>query len=126
MVNDRASAAAFAAEWVALWNRAYVEGVLAHYAEELEFASPRAASVVGRPVVRGKPALRAYWRQAMAQIGSLRFHLDRALWDADARAVSVLYEAAIDARRVRACEIMWFGPDGRVVRGEAFHGAPLA
>lgn len=51
---------AFSLDWVAAWNRADVEAVLAHYADDVVFVSPLAATLTGDPEVLGKAELRAY------------------------------------------------------------------
>lgn len=115
---------AFAAAWIDAWNRRDIEAVLAHYAEELRFTSPKAHAITGRATVLSKPALRAYWTAALQRISQLRFTLDRVGWDASAGLLVVLYEAELNGQRSRACELMTFA-GGRVVAGEALYGAAL-
>ena len=55
----------FAQTWIAAWNSHDLEGILAHYAEDIIFASPIAARLVGTGVIQGKAALRRYWAQAL-------------------------------------------------------------
>lgn len=118
-------AAAFATAWIDSWNRRDVEGVLAHYAEDLTFVSPLAAVVVGRHEVAGKAALRDYWNAALARVQRLVFTLDRAFWDDAAQVLAVIYVSERDGKRRRTCEVMRFDASGKVVHGEAFHGADL-
>jgi ketosteroid isomerase-like protein len=115
-------ARAFADEWAAAWNELAVERVLAHFDENVSFTSPTALAVVGVPTVRGKQALREYWNKAVARIGSLRFTVDRALWDASARELAILYDSEIDGRKRRVSENLTFGADGLVASAEVFHG----
>jgi len=115
----------FAEDWVAAWNRRDVDAVLAHYAEEAQFTSPVARSVVGRPVLRNKQELADYWRAALARISTLEFRLDHAAWDERRRELNVVYEANLNGERKRACEIMRFDEAGRQIRGEALYGAVL-
>jgi steroid delta-isomerase len=113
----------FAEAWVSAWNRRDVDAVLAHYAEEAQFVSPVAGAVVGRPVLRDKQELAAYWHGALARIATLEFRLDHAAWDERRRELVVVYEANLDGERKRACEIMRFDPAGRQIGGEALYGA---
>ena len=115
-------ARAFADEWAAAWNELAVERVLAHFDENVSFTSPTALAVVGVPTVRGKQALREYWNKAVARIGSLRFTVDRVLWDAGARELAIIYDSEIDGRKRRVSENLTFGADGLVVSAEVFHG----
>ena len=115
-------ARAFADDWAAAWNELAVERVLAHFEENVSFTSPTALAVVGVPTVRGKQALREYWNKAVARIGSLRFTVDRVLWDASARELAIIYDSEIDGRKRRVSENLTFGADGLVVSAEVFHG----
>ena len=121
----RDEALAFARAWVDAWNRRDVAAIMAHFAEDAVFTSPKAAVFAGEAFVRGKPALAAYWQRASAGIAELHFTLDRALWDPEARELLVLYDARIGGATRRACELMRFDADGRQVAGEALYGAEL-
>jgi ketosteroid isomerase-like protein len=115
-----------AREWIAAWNRRDVEAVLAHYRDDATFRSPKATAILGDGQVVGKSALRAYWMRALERYAEIRFTLDSVMWDPASGALGVVYEAALGGNRVRATEIMHLDADGRVIRGEAFYGAPLA
>lgn len=116
----------FARDWVAAWNRADAETVLAHYADGVVFVSPLAAAVTGNAEVRGKSQLRAYWTKALAlRPGPPQFSLDSFTWDEQRRALLTIYLSADSARQVRKCELMYFGTDGLIRRGEAFSGAVI-
>ena len=121
MTNDNARA--FADDWAAAWNGLAVERVLAHFDENVSFTSPTALAVMGVATVRGKQALREYWNKAVARVGSLRFRVDRVLWDAGTRELAIIYESEIGGRKKRVSENLTFGADGLVVRAEVFHGA---
>ena len=121
-----ASAQLFARAWVDAWNRRDVEAVLAHYADDAVFISPKAERFVGSARVEGKAALRAYWQTALSHIESLEFVLERALWSARAEALTVVYRACLQNQApVRAVELMHFRA-GKIVRGEALYGASAA
>jgi ketosteroid isomerase-like protein len=120
-MNSR-SMSEFASRWADAWNRGAVEEVLEHFHDDVEFKSPTALAVVGKPVVRGKDALRTYWNQALAGIGSLRFTVDRVLWDAAHRELAIIYTSDIDGRTKRVSENLVFDPSGKVVAAEVFHG----
>jgi ketosteroid isomerase-like protein len=118
----RDEAMTFANEWAAAWNSRDVERVLGSFSEDVAFTSPTALAVVGEGTVRGKAALRAYWTTAMERIGSLRFAIDRVLWDAAGRELAIVYVSNIDGRARRVSENLTFGPDGLVTSAEVFHG----
>jgi hypothetical protein len=121
----RAEACRFADEWIDAWNALDVERVLSRFADDAAFTSPKALETVGSATVRGKAAMREYWTKRVGTIRSLRFTLDRALFDPSSRELGIVYEAALDGRRVRACEFLRLGEDGRAVAGEAMYGAPM-
>ena len=88
---DRTFAEHFAAEWLSAWNARDLDAILRHYADDIEFHSPRIAAVTGRDVdaVRGKEELRAYWTAGLAAAPDLHFVLERVLVGSDA--LTILY-----------------------------------
>jgi ketosteroid isomerase-like protein len=114
----------FAARWAEAWNRRDVEEVLRHFHDDVVFTSPTALAVVGSARVTGKAALRDYWNTAMSRIGSLRFVVDRVLWDPVGRELAVIYTADIDGKSRRVSENLRFDDSGLVVAAEVFHGVP--
>jgi ketosteroid isomerase-like protein len=71
---DQEFAARFVAEWQAEWNAHDLEGLLAHYRDDVVFTSPVAVAVVGGDgVIRGKDALRQYWARGLPLIPDLHF-----------------------------------------------------
>jgi hypothetical protein len=118
-------AEAFAREWIANWNRGDVEAVLAHFAPNARFISPRALAYTGNATVEGIDALRAYWRGARERVPELRFTLDHALYDPARRELCVVYDATLNGVTTRACELMRFDTNGRQTWGEALYGAPV-
>lgn len=66
----------FANRWRALWNAHDLEGLLAHFTDDVVFTSPVASRILGGDgIVRGKPALRAYWQRGIELIPDLRFEV---------------------------------------------------
>lgn len=116
--------AVFSREWVAAWNCSDVEAILAHYADDVVFVSPLAATVTGSAEVHGKDKLRAYWTTALRRRASpLRFGLESFVWDDENCVLLILYVATETSGNLRKCELLRFGPDGLIHRGEAFVGA---
>jgi len=75
-VNDR-QAQQFGDTWLAAWNSHDLEGVLAHFSDQVTFSSPVASRIVDGSdgVIRGKEALRAYWREGLKRYPDLHFEL---------------------------------------------------
>ena len=71
------SAERFAQEWVAAWNSGDLERILSHYCDDFEMRSPliaeRGFSEDGR--LRGKAAIRPYWKAGLAAVPPIRFEL---------------------------------------------------
>jgi hypothetical protein len=115
----------FAAEWIENWNRRDADAVLAHFAEDAEFTSPRALVVAGKATLRSRRELGDYWHAALKGIGSIRFTLDNVINDARTGRATIVYVAEIDGRRVRAAEFFQFNGAGLVIRGEAMYGVAV-
>ena len=126
MISTRTDAEKFAEEWAQAWNRRDVEFVLAHFRDDIIFASPTALAVTGSPVVHGKDALRAYWTTALARSGSIWFAVIRVLWDAASRELAIIYHADIDGRSGTVSENLIFDDHGLVATAEVFHGVPTS
>jgi steroid delta-isomerase len=122
MIESLEDAHAFAKSWAAAWNRRDIEPVLEHFAENVAFTSPTALAVAGIRTVNGKEALRGYWSEALTRIGSLRFIVDRVVWDSQNRELAIIYTSEIDGTTKRVSENLTFDRAGRVVTAEVFHG----
>ena len=112
----------FAARWAEAWNARDIERVLAHFHDDVVFTGPTALAVMGTPTVRGKEALRAYWATALSRLTSLRFTVDRVVWDAEGRELAIIYTSETDGKARRVSENLVFDAAGRVVAAEVFHG----
>jgi hypothetical protein len=119
---NRAAAIAYAERWAEDWNRRDLGTILAHFADAVEFTSPKALAAVGLPTVRGKAALADYWRIALSRIESLRFVVNRVIWDPATLELAIIYDRDVNGVRDRAAEILAFGPSGLVIRGEVLYG----
>ena len=111
--------------WIHAWNRHDLDAVIAPFADDAVFVSPRAESVTGNATVHGRAALQNYWAKALAAVPDLRFELESAVCDEPSQTLLVHYVSRAGGRTVRACELMRFR-DGLQVYGEAFYGAALA
>ena len=109
---------AFARSWLDAFNRRDVDAILAHYAEGVEHSSPTVVRLLGDPsgVVRGKPALRAYFEKALAAAPDLRFDAQRLY--VGAHGVTLLYHRS-GGKLV--AETFQFDARGLVVRAFVAH-----
>ena len=114
---DANFASHFAADWIDAWNRHDLAAILAHYADDFEMRSPYIAQIVGEPsgVLRGKPAVGAYWAAALVRMPDLRFALIDTFVGVDS--LLLHYQGA----RGPAAEVFEFGPDGLVISAAAHY-----
>ena len=123
--GDRMNRQEFARWWAQAWSNRDVDAVVACFADNVRFVSPRAAEVTGSPVVLGRQALRDYWQRAVAGVGSIVFEVEQVLQDVGGEHIVIVYTADIDGRRKRACEFMRFDDAGKIMAAEAMHGCLL-
>ena len=115
---DQQRADRLAGEWIAAWNAHDLDAILAHYAEDVTFASPFVAALTGDEggVIHGRAALREYFRRALETYPDLRFDLHAALPGVSSVA---LHYASVGGRT--AIETMGLDATGAVVRVAAHY-----
>src|SRR5262245_8298355 len=118
----RHEALEYARRWCDAWNRRDIEAVLVHFEEDVTFTSPTALATVGVATVVGKAALRSYWQTALRALESLRFTLERIVWDEDSHELVIIYAREANGKKTRVAECLQFSAWDRVRRGEVFHG----
>jgi ketosteroid isomerase-like protein len=119
MEIDYESGRRFTAKWAAAWNAHDLEAVPAHFAEEAEFSSPM-ITVLTRcqeGTRYGRQVLRAYWTEGLAKLWDLRFTLEDMRVGID---TAVVHHRNERGRAV--AEVLTFGQDGLVVRGQGTYG----
>jgi uncharacterized protein YjiS (DUF1127 family) len=107
----------FAGDWIDAWNQRDLDGVLAHYAEDVRFTSPIVVKVTGRAngTIHGREELRAYFAEGLRVYPNLRFELL-----AEARGMggtTLVYRSG--SRLV--CETVRFDAFGRIVEAHAHY-----
>jgi ketosteroid isomerase-like protein len=121
-----AQAQDFAAAWIQNFSAKDVEAVLAHFAEDAQFTSPRALVVAGKATLQSRRELAEYWHAAVKSIGTIRFTLEHVINDESSGRLTIVYISEIDGKKVRAAEFFQFNSSLKVIRGEAMYGAALA
>ena len=114
----REAAEQFAGEWYAAWNARDLERVLAHWADDAVFTSPLAARLLPESggTVRGKEALRDYWRRGIELNPDLHFEPRALLVGADSIVLSYTNQ-----RSEECAEHLVLDADGLAVRGRAHY-----
>jgi len=106
----------FARDWVKAWNDHDLDAILAHYADDVVFHSPRIRIVTGQDVaaLNGKAALGDYWGKALDLARDLYFEVDQVFTGSDA--LTILYT---NHRQQQVTETFVLAADGKVVRSVA-------
>jgi ketosteroid isomerase-like protein len=107
----------FAEGWIAAWNAHDLDAVLAHFRDDFEFSSPLisqfAKEASGR--LKGKDAVRAYWRVGLVRLPTLHFELVDVLVGVDT--LLILYRG----HRGLSAEVFEFDAGGLAARGRALY-----
>ena len=108
----------FAADWIEAWNSHDLNRILSHYEDDFEMSSPVIVQMAGEPsgTLRGKAAVGAYWRKALALIPDLKFEL--LSFFVGANSIALYYKGA-GGRLV--VEVLHFGPHQKVTRAFAHY-----
>lgn len=113
--------AKFECEWIEAWNAHDVDWILAHYRHDIRFISPFAARA-GAPhgELRGRRALRDYFKRALASYPALHFEPIAAL--GGIRSIALHYRSVEDRQ---AIEVMELDARGQVRYATAHYTPPL-
>ena len=102
-----------ARDWVEAWNSHDLERILTHYDEEVILTSPVALKLLsGDGTVRGKPALREYFRRGLDAYPELRFDLIDALWGTE----TIVVYYVNNVRGNKTAEVMLLNAAGKIQR----------
>lgn len=108
----------FAHHWMNAWNSHNLDAVMSHYSQDVVLTSPVAANLLKDPEVKGKAALRAYFKRGLEAYPNLVFELQEVLWRVSS---VVLYY--LNHRGTKTAEFMEFDAEGKVVRVVANYSA---
>lgn len=104
--------------WVEAWNRHDLDGIMAHYSDDVVFTSPFVTMLVNEPdgTLHGASALRAYFSKGLAAYPELRFELLDVLTGVSS--VTLYYRSVKDKL---AAEVMRLNADGLIARVEVHY-----
>jgi ketosteroid isomerase-like protein len=102
-----------AAHWVQAWNSHDLAEIMSHYAEDVVLVSPVVARILNDPLgtVKGKDALRAYFKKGLEAYPNLKFDLLDLMWGLSS---VVLYY--VNQKGTKTGEFMEIDSNGKVVR----------
>jgi len=117
---DNTFAEHFATDWIDSWNAHDLDRILSHYEEDFAMSSPVIVQITGDPsgTLRGKSAVGAYWKKALALIPDLKFELLSVLIGVDS--ITLYYKGA---KGRLAAEVFHFNGNQKVVRALAHYAA---
>ena len=71
----------FTEDWVASWNSHNIESILEHYTDDFTIESPYALKRVPESggILKGKPAIKAYWQMGLDAMPDLLFVIHEVL-----------------------------------------------
>jgi len=101
----------FALSWVESWNRHDLDGVMSHYADDIEFMSPYVEPLIGETsgCLKGKEALRRYFEKGLKAYPHLHFELLEVF--AGVNSIALLYLSVSDKV---ANEVLWLNSQGKI------------
>lgn len=112
MLNE-SQAREFADHWVQAWNSHDLDSIMSHYAPGAVLVSPIAATIANDPqgTLRGKDALRRYFKRGLQLYPDLTFDVVEVMWGVNS--VVIYY---VNQRGTKTGEFMEFDETRRVVR----------
>lgn len=102
-----------AAHWIHSWNSHDLDEIMAHYGDDVVLVSPVAAKILNDPSgkVRGKDALRAYFKRGLEVYPDLKFDMLDMM-----RGVSSIIIYYVNQNGIKTGEFMEIDSEGKVIR----------
>src|SRR5579864_1814941 len=112
-MTAESNAKQFAAHWIAAWNSHDLDTILSHYSPDVVLTSPVAARILNDPsgTVRGKDALRNYFKLGLEAYPNLHFDLQDVM-----QGLSSVVLCYINQKGTKTAEFMEFDDKERVIR----------
>lgn len=103
----------FASHWVQAWNSRDLDEIMSHYGPNVVLVSPVAAKILNDSsgTVRGKEALRMYFKRGLEAYPNLKFELVDVMWGLSS---VVLYY--VNQKGTKTGEFMEIDASGKAVR----------
>ena len=116
---EREAAIAFAKEWIEAWNSHDLDRILLHYTNDFIMESPIALNRLPDTggVVKGKEAVRAYWKMGLELIPNLHFQLHEVL--VGVNSITMYYTN--HATEKSTAEVLLLNEEGKAYHGFAHY-----
>ena len=102
----------FSTNWIKAWNTHDLDKILNHYADDFTIETPMAARLFPESggVIKGKEAVKAYWKKGLERIPDLKFELKDLLLGVHGLTIYYINLAT----NKRSVELMCFNDEGKV------------
>ena len=112
-------AKAFAKEWISAWNSHNLDRILSHYTDDFVIESPMALKRLPETggVVKGKEAVRSYWKIGLESIPNLNFELHEILIGIEG--ITIYYTNTATGKRT--AEVIFLNDEGKAYKTYAFY-----
>lgn len=109
----------FTEDWIAAWNSHNLDEILSHYTDDFVFESPYALQRIpsSEGKLKGKEAIRAYWKMGLEAIPDLRFEVYELF--VGISGITIYY--INHATQRKAAEVFFFNEQGKVNKSFAFY-----
>jgi len=109
----REQAYKIAEHWIQSWNSHDLDEIMSHYEEEVILVSPVAAKLLNEPsgTVKGKEALRDYFKKGLEVYPDLKFELIDVMWG-----LSSVVFYYINHKGSKTGEFMEIGSTGKITK----------
>ena len=99
--------------WIEAWNSHDLDEIMSHYGEAVVLVSPIAAKILNEPsgTVKGKNALREYFKKGLEVYPNLKFDLIDVMWGLSS---VVLYY--VNQKGTKSGEFMEIDSTGKIIR----------
>ena len=116
---EQHQAQAFTEQWINAWNSHDLDKILSHYTDDFIMESPLALNRLPQTggVVKGKEAVRAYWKMGLELIPNLRFELREVL--VGVNSITMYY--INHATGKNTAEVLFINDEGKAYRGFAHY-----
>src|ERR1700749_171607 len=116
---EQQAAHAFAKEWIDAWNAHDIERVLSHYTDDFVMETPMAIKFAPETngIVKGKEAIRTYWKTALERVPNLFFELHEVLTGING--ITMYYTNPAIGRKT--AEVLFLNDAGKVYKAYAFY-----
>jgi len=116
---EQHAAFAFTEHWVSAWNSHDLDKILSHYTDDIIMESPLALKRMPETggIVRGKEAVRAYWKMGLELIPDLFFEVHEVF--IGIRGITIYYINHATGRKTT--EVLYLNEEGKVYKGFAYY-----